>query len=859
MTTNILASSVDLDTLFAAHVTSNALYATGYQVGGVDIQTRFDTILAPAQANLGARIPAINIKTSAPSYTANTDLASIFAGHASQYSLTTPANSTATQAGFLSPTVLTDTITVTFASAAALTNYFNFGGRLLLSCSQSAGTAADAALAAMFSSMGTLTIYDAGHFSSGTGTNTNTAFGGSNIGTTPVAFYTTTDGSPYTGTTYAVTVVANGAIGSATALTITTVLTVNISGTIQDTYTGTYTSVMQQRNHPTQAVPTFASTITAPTITYSITPAAGSVNEGSPLTFNVTTTNFGTGNLYWTVPTSGTAVAADFVATSGTVAITGNVGSFTVTPTADAATEGPETFTASLRTVSTAGSIVATSSSVTINDTSTAATVNITVVSNVANFNIYNNRLASQHGAAVVVSGTYATNATINVTVNSGVTVYSASNAAYAMDTGTGWLSGVVINLTNNGYIAGNSGAAGPTAGGAALNARYPVTINNTTGYIYSGGGGGGWGGPGWTVWYGSTYTGYGSSVGGGIGGQGAGALYGIAGANGVAGGSAGGGAGGAGGGGGAIGVAGGAGVANVAVNKGGGGGGGGGGGASGGVGGAGYRGPGSAGAGHGLAINTNNNTITWTGGQTRVYGGIANDTFTASYTLAANTYNANLYSIVTSLGWNQLAPVAFTFTVNSGVLLTATSSSIYALTTGIFPAGSVITIVNNGYIAGTGASGAGGPAMLIQYPVSINNGTGYIYSGGGGGGNGAGLTATSWNSGNSTTRVNHYGFVPGGNGAPAGNVDKISGAAGANYVGLGGAGGALGANGAPGAANGGGGGGGGGGGASGGAGAAYPGYSGNTVGSGHGLAISTGGNTITWISGQARTYGGIV
>jgi hypothetical protein len=262
MTANIQKAGTDLDTLFAAHVTNNAANATGYQVAGVDIQTRYDPLSAPAQANIGARIPATNITTSASGWSANTDLASIFAGNAALYSLTTPAGGTGSHAGFTSPITMTHTITITFASAAALTNYFFYGGRIQLSCSQSAGQPADTVLATMFSNMGTIIIYDAGHYQSGGsgGTVTNTGTGGSNIGTTPVALYNTTDGSPYTATTYSVSMVANAAAGSATVLTITTTLTVNTAGIIVDTYTGTYTSNIQQRNYSTQAVPTFGST-----------------------------------------------------------------------------------------------------------------------------------------------------------------------------------------------------------------------------------------------------------------------------------------------------------------------------------------------------------------------------------------------------------------------------------------------------------------------------------------------------------------------------------------------------------------------------------------------------------------------
>jgi len=106
---------------------------------------------------------------------------------------------------------------------------------------------------------------------------------------------------------------------------------------------------------------------------YSISSAA-SINEGSALTVNVTTTNVADATtLYWTVSNAG-----DFATSSGSFTITSNSGSFTVTPTADATTEGSETFEVSIRTGSTSGTVVATSSAITINDTSLTAGGGIT-------------------------------------------------------------------------------------------------------------------------------------------------------------------------------------------------------------------------------------------------------------------------------------------------------------------------------------------------------------------------------------------------------------------------------------------------------------------------------------------------
>ena len=101
---------------------------------------------------------------------------------------------------------------------------------------------------------------------------------------------------------------------------------------------------------------------------------SNTVNEGSEHTLNVGGTDVPGGTYYWTIETN----SGDFATTSGEVTVTGGtgsvLGSFTVTPTADATTEGTETFTVALRSGSTSGTILATSQAANINDTSLAPT-----------------------------------------------------------------------------------------------------------------------------------------------------------------------------------------------------------------------------------------------------------------------------------------------------------------------------------------------------------------------------------------------------------------------------------------------------------------------------------------------------
>jgi hypothetical protein len=92
---------------------------------------------------------------------------------------------------------------------------------------------------------------------------------------------------------------------------------------------------------------------------------ANNVNEGSAQTFTVTGSRITNGTYYWTIETG----ASDFATTSGEFTITDNTGSFTVTPTADATTEGTESYTVALRSGNSSGPILATSGA-DINDTS---------------------------------------------------------------------------------------------------------------------------------------------------------------------------------------------------------------------------------------------------------------------------------------------------------------------------------------------------------------------------------------------------------------------------------------------------------------------------------------------------------
>ena len=139
--------------------------------------------------------------------------------------------------------------------------------------------------------------------------------------------------------------------------------------------------------------------VLAPETTYTLTSAA-SVNEGSSVTFTAGGSNITNGTYYWTVTSSG-----NFGTSSGAFTITSNRGSFSVTPTADATTEGPQTFTASIRSGSISGTVLKTSSSVTINDTSITT---VSLIHTLNNPNAYDTITNDYFGSSVAISGNYA-------------------------------------------------------------------------------------------------------------------------------------------------------------------------------------------------------------------------------------------------------------------------------------------------------------------------------------------------------------------------------------------------------------------------------------------------------------------
>jgi hypothetical protein len=116
---------------------------------------------------------------------------------------------------------------------------------------------------------------------------------------------------------------------------------------------------------------TYSSAYATPPPSYSIRPNVTLVNEGSTVTYTVSTDNIINGTvLYW--KNLGSSTSQDFVDgnNSGTVTITADTGTITRQIRSDTITEGTETVILQLLTGSLTGVPVATADTVTISDTS---------------------------------------------------------------------------------------------------------------------------------------------------------------------------------------------------------------------------------------------------------------------------------------------------------------------------------------------------------------------------------------------------------------------------------------------------------------------------------------------------------
>ena len=201
----------------------------------------------------------------------------------------------------------------------------------------------------------------------------------------------------------------------------------------------------------------------------------------------------------------------------------------------------------------------------------------------------------------------------------------------------------------------------------------------------------------------------------------------------------------------------------------------------------------------------------------------------TINLTIASDTADYNVFTAAGSPAYRA----NIVLTINSGVNVYASSTAVYALTTGTgWVGGSSIQLINNGKIIGRGGAGgmggaayqstpwanagevggAGGNAMRLTIPATIT-GSGSIIAGGGGGGGGGGGVAFyngtaggggggggAYAGGGGAGGIASYGwavngaaggvgtFIAGGGGGAGGSAATTGGAGGAGGYGTNGA-----------------------------------------------------------------------
>jgi len=282
---------------------------------------------------------------------------------------------------------ITHTATVTFASANDARNFFNAGGYIVndLSSNGSSGSAKDLDWIDILAA-GTGASYTAADYRR---TAANVVIASETYGSSYADNYFKAWGERVNSTTIKLTMLFDDASainalignpGSGTIydelVTLNVISAVNyyksfdaIVSPVPSGVTATAFSVIRTDTQTAGTAPGFGTGGTGGAASASVTRGATNVNEGSSVNFTVSSTNIPAGTMYWTV-----SRPEDFSTSSGSFSISGaGTGSFSVTPSADALTEGSETFTVSIWSGSGgSGTLYDTSASVTINDTSQA-------------------------------------------------------------------------------------------------------------------------------------------------------------------------------------------------------------------------------------------------------------------------------------------------------------------------------------------------------------------------------------------------------------------------------------------------------------------------------------------------------
>lgn len=130
---------------------------------------------------------------------------------------------------------------------------------------------------------------------------------------------------------------------------------------------------------------------------------------------------------------------------------------------------------------------------------------------------------------------------------------------------------------------------------------------------------------------------------------------------------------------------------------------------------------------------------------------------FAFAQTISTQITSYNLSTAATAAGWDGSSPLTATITITAAGSVIGPAGGGLAFDVPALPTGSLVTVINDGYIAGGGGlGGEGGPytgaaspgqqggAGLRTRAALVLKGSGVLAGGGGGGGGGAGIYITS-------------------------------------------------------------------------------------------------------------------
>jgi hypothetical protein len=245
----------DLDNIFELRVGEIGTLVD-YRDVGWDLGDRYSTLTAATveDGNIGTRVPLLQDYNNQ-----GVDFSAIFVGNPSQYTVST-LGTVSGGGSAQGPGLYMLSWVLSFSSAQALTDYFTFGGRFIISASlQGGSTIEDEIIRVAWETMGSLIIYDQGCYLTGAGGTLETGTGGLAIGTTPIELYSLPLNAPYSASTFRIYVSANNNAGLATTITIQVQLDLSEPDT---SLMGTRYLDLQQRNYagvvpPTQDVPVY--------------------------------------------------------------------------------------------------------------------------------------------------------------------------------------------------------------------------------------------------------------------------------------------------------------------------------------------------------------------------------------------------------------------------------------------------------------------------------------------------------------------------------------------------------------------------------------------------------------------------